>query len=289
MDTRETSAERPDEELESIPWDALLTDDSDSRRRWLVIAGAAIALVAISASAARTLWPSSPAPVAVPTTEAVGAPVSPEPSPTSTVAPPTSSPPSEADLMAAPGDGVEREVVAHAELAVRDYFTLDGTGWEAADLVPGLAPPEGRSFVEEVVATGVVPLDTDRYAVTLVVSTLGAPPDGGYVRLPRRAVEVVMELGPTGPVPVDLPRPLPVSQPRALAPAVTEATPPPAVVDAALAEAGRWGEPDRDGLVAGVDSEGRWRLVVPAVDDVGNAWPVAVWLDEAGRVLPPGG
>lgn len=289
VDTRtDSDPNRPDtdrEEIESIPWDSLLAEDTGDRRRWLMVAGAALAVVAISASAARTLWPASPDPVATPPASTVTTP---------TTAPPPTEPPSpplsEADLAAVEPAAVQREAAAHGLLAVHGYLTSDGSGsWAPAELFPEAEAPEIRSFVEAAVVTSVVPVSDRRFAVTVLARTLAAPPGEGYVRQPLRALEVVVELTGDDARLVDLPRPVEPPPAAAAELSLTEAEPPRPVVEAALAEAGRLGEPDPEQLVAATTADGVWRVTVPVVDEVGGVWPVAVWVDGSGVLLPAGG
>jgi hypothetical protein len=274
--------EHSDEEYESIPWDALVTDDAHRRRRLVSLAVAAVLVAGAAAGLTRLLPPDSP----VAATTSLPAAV------TSVV--PTSLPRTEADLT---GSGQEeRLAAAGAAWFVADYFTVDGSEVTsdavAAKLPAGSDRPTGseqaRSFVESAIPTDVVARGDGRFRVVVVVRALAAPDGASYIRQPARAVEVVVELAGDGLRIVDLPRP--VSLPKAVPGEriVVEPTDPPdVVVSTARDQAAQWGIPEAEPMSAGKVS-GLWRIVFEVEDEVGLGWPVAIWADDRGNVVPAG-
>jgi hypothetical protein len=293
----------PDEEFESIPWDSLVADHGDRRRRWALVGIVAALVLGAAFGLSRLLWAAGPPP---------GDPVTrPAPAAAATAAaavpdtilpssePAAPAPPdaySEADLLALPADDAGRRAAAYASWFAAEYFTLDGSDPErravAALLPAGVevlpADPSFRSFVEGVEVVEVSTADGVHYRVVLVVRSLAAAGEGAYRRQPVRMVEVVVRVDERGAAVADLPRPLAVPVVSAEGPAVEEAEPPAAVVAAALEAASLWGEPQPD-LVSAGTVDGRWRLVVAVRDTAGLLWPVAVWTDPSGAALPAGG
>jgi hypothetical protein len=276
--------ETGDERFESIPWDALVSDDGDRRRRWVTLGAAALVTAAVAAAVARAVGGAPAPPV---TTLAAAAP------PPSTAIT-TPAPRSEAELSAAASSA---EVSGYAAVFVADFFTADGTDLpmsSVAGQLPDSAPlpeaPDGsRSFVESAVPVAVEALGDGRHRVTVVVRSLGAAAGEEYVRRPAFAVDVVVDAGPGGPTIVDLPTPAPLPETtQAPAIAMTDDAPPPEILAAARERAGLWGEAGREPIVAGRVGD-RWRVVVVVSDGAGGSWPVAVWLDDTGGIVPAGG
>jgi hypothetical protein len=108
---------------------------------------------------------------------------------------------------------------------------------------------------------------------------LGAPPDRGFYRLPVRAVEITVAVAADGgSTVVDLPTPvaLPAGpEPDAWPQEAAEA--PQWVLDAAVAAAGAWGVEPR--LVTAHQAETGWRVILTLADEVGNRWPVALFVE----------
>jgi hypothetical protein len=255
--------QRP-ELYESIPWDALVTDDAKRRRRWLSIVAAALVLGALSAAIARNLPSSGDRPVAsTPSTVPV----------TTTVTTP----------VAAASDGATAAAVAVWFLS--DYFTLDGTDITRRSLVEMLPDhvvlPEPasdeRSFVETVIPVVVERGDEPGvHRVVAVVRMLTAPDGSEYLRQPARAVELWVRVTDEGVGVLDLPRPVPMPDIAVPALDLEPGDPPQTALEQALEEAALWGTPDLKSVSAETDGE-RWRIVVTVEDAGGLRWPVAGW------------
>lgn len=286
----ETSRNDNVEKHESIPWDALVTDDTDRRRRWVAMGAAGLVAAAVAASTARVLFPAG---IAAPPPTAVSSPAS---VPVSSAPAETGPPLSESDLLAATPGEEALLASAHAVWFVSDFFTLDGsevTRSSVARRLPAGSAPAApdraqRSFVESAIPVVVTEVTEARYVVTVVVRSLTDPDGEGYRREPARAVEVVVDVGGKAPAVVDLPRPVPLPPSQAPPLEVEEAEPPPEVVSAAIEQASVWGEVRKPPLAAGRMGEA-WRLVLTVVDASGLEWPAAVWLDASGAPLPAGG
>lgn len=279
--------------LESMPWEALGRPDPPDRRPWYVLGAVAVVVAAISASAARTLWPSPPlqAPVTGPSVTQVAPPTTVAslevPSPT-TPAPLIS----EADLRAIDPGHLERWAASHAEWFLAEWFTLDGSDRTgvAALLPEGAsadpADPAARSFVESVSTRSVTPTGADRFEVVALVRLLSASDGRPYSRQPATAYSVAVGMVDGLPAILDLPVPVELDFARAALPAGIEGDPPLEVIDAALESVAAFGTPDRSSLTAMVTG-GSWRVTLMIEDDAGVSWPVAVWLDAEGRRLAP--
>lgn len=284
-----------DEVLESVPWEALGRPDPPDHRMWYVLGAAAVVVVAISASAARTLWPSPPlqAPAAGPS---VTTQVSPTTVTTMGVTPATTSPApliSEADLRAVDAEHLERWAASHAEWFLAEWFTLDGSDRTGvADLLPEGAPagpvdPAARSFVESVSTRSVTPTGVDRFEVVALVRLLSASDGGAYMRQPATAYSVAVGIVDGLPAILDLPMPAELDFARAAAPPGVEAEPPPEVMEGALEAVAGFGTPDRSSVTA-TTTGSSWRVTLMIEDAAGVSWPVAVWLDaEGGRRRAP--
>jgi hypothetical protein len=271
------------DDVESVPWSELLdvTDPSDDRRRIAYMAAGLVGAVVLGAVIARAWWsPSAPTIIAPASTVAAPA----EDAVTTTVA--TLPLYSEADLMADPPDPGARAAVMRAEWFVSDYFTADyeptGSGDVRAAL-PGTAElPEmpqdglgGISYVEWARAYKVEEVGDGTYLVSVAFRTLAAPPDGSFVRLGVRAVEIHVDVLGDGAAILDLPRPVAVPVGPDAGPWPGEAAEPPTdVVDVAAARASVWGMEPR--IVSSARIDGGWRIITTIADDVGNRWPVSI-------------
>lgn len=274
------------EEYESIPWDALLDDRSEQRRRWVMIGAVAVAAMAIAASAARTLLPVGASPARQPSATEVQVTVPP------TLPPATTTPAvrTEADLMAVDRHSMETLVAAHAAWFVADYFTVDGSGSSpAADRLPPDLAVGGEglvSFVESVHPIAITQLQDERYAVSVAVRSIAARGDEGYRRQPVRVAEVVLEITEGGIRIIDLPRPLPVPTASIESWEPTLSPLPPSIAEGAREAASRWGVPRAEPVGGQVGD--LWRAIVMVSDGLGGEWPIAVWLDPEGREVPAG-
>lgn len=188
--------------------------------------------------------------------------------------------------MADPPDPGERAAIVRAEWFVTDFFTADYEPTGSADVraaLPGAAevpdmPQDGRggiSYVEWARTFRIAETGDGAYLVGVVFRTLAAPPDGAFIRLPVRAVEVVVDVGADGASVADLPRPiaLPVGPEPAPWPEAS-GDPPQNVVDLAAARASVWGSEPR--IVSAARLAEGWRIVLTVADDVGNRWPLSL-------------
>ena len=113
---------------------------------------------------------------------------------------------------------------------------------------------------------------------------LGAPPERGFQRLAVRAVEVPVAVNDSGgSVVLDLPTPilLPAGPTPEPWPAEGEIAPDEVVAGAMGAAAG-WGTEHR--LLGASPVTGGWRVMLTATDELGNRWPLVVYVD--GKGLP---
>ena len=300
-----------EEELEQIPWSALVAEHRDERNRTIFMAaGVAVALL-LGFMGARLLTGGVDAttvtlPVdaaaegstaSVPAGDAEDVPGRTIDEP-SALPSPDPQPLSEADLMALVPDEMARAAIMRAEWFVTDLFTADldpmGSGPVRAALPSGLALPVlphdtglGVSYVEWARAFRVEPLRSDVYLVGVVFRTLAAPGDGLFSRTQERAVAVTVQVTPDGgSLVLDLPTPIAPPAPPVVtvAPIGPEAAPD-HVLGAAVANAAAWGyEPQ---VVSSGAASGMWRVVVSVTDEVGNRWPTVFWFDETGTPAPP--
>ncbi|MBN2112579.1 MAG: hypothetical protein JW785_00470 [Acidimicrobiia bacterium] len=284
------------EEFEQIPWSELTTRPPEGRRRVLYLAAGGVGALVITVLVVRAfLSPSGVAPVAPAPAVSVEEVAATTAAVTATSAAVAASPAPallyrEADLMAFPAAPAERAAVARAEWFVTDYFTADLEPTGSADLraaLPGGAaipdmPQDAAgslSYVEWARAFRVEEVGEGRFRVGVAFRALGAPPDRGFYRLPVRAVEVTVAVGDDGGTTVvDLPAPTPLpAGPEPEAWPQEEGEAPQWVIDAAVADAGSWGTETR--LLAAYEAEAGWRVVLTLADDVGNRWPVVVWVE----------
>lgn len=273
------------DDVESIPWSELLetTDRSAGRLRVATLAVTLIGAVVLGAVVARGWW----APAA-PTIIAPGDPVS--------VGPVTEAAPgdfvalpAEADLRAVPADAGVRAAVARAEWFVFDFFTADTEPVDGGDVraalperaeVPAMPQDgaEGISYVEWARAFKAEAVGDGTYLVSVVFRVLGAPPDGDFVRLPVRAVQIHVDVLGDGAAILDLPRPIPLpTGPEPTSWPDVAADPPAAVLDRVVAQVSSWGSEPR--IVTAAETETGWRVVVTVTDDLGHRWPVSVLVD----------
>ncbi len=300
MESRDAGVDDDAEEFEHIPWAHLAARAPRVSPATLYLVAGALLAAALGAVIARAVWPAAPAPtieaaVPAPTTFPPAPLADDGPVPPATVVSPQLY--AEADLMAAvPGDD-ERRAAALAEWFVADYFTLDrspGAGERLRAVLPvGSSdvplPHEGAggpvSYVEWSRALRVEPLVGRRFRVTVGFRVVAALEEGGYRRLPVRAVEVVLEVDEQERIRLlDLPSPAPSPQPIPGDPwPAGEGPAPPEVVAAALEAAAAWG--DRPEVVGSSAAGAGWRVVVTVADTVGVRWPLVVWSDGL-RVLP---
>ena len=288
------------EEYEQIPWSQLTGGPSGGRRRTLYLIAAAVGTLVLAVLVARAFFSSPGETVAPASTLAQGGAEGGEATP-STAADSAALGLlyREADLLAFAAGSAERAAVARAEWFVTDYFTADLEPSGSADVRTAL--PAGAdlpdlpqdtaaslSYVEWARAFRVEEAGDGLFRVGVVFRTLGAPPDRGFYRLPVRAVEVTVQVSDDGgSVVVDLPTPvaLPAGpEPSAWPEEVQE--PPNRVANAALALVAGWGEEPR--VVSASRSGDGWRVVLTLVDEVGNRWPAAVFV-EAGEAASSGG
>jgi hypothetical protein len=278
-----TSTE-PDETFDSIPWERLLADPADRRRRLITGLSVGLAVLAISVSLTRTLWP-------VPDTAIVSSQPFDDAAPTGTAstAPPSVPSPqpliSEADLLAVDPEDAMRAAAGLAEWFLAEYFTVDTPGrWGAVALsvLPsGIgAPPEGaHTFVDSVHVLSTEQTGSDRFLVTAVVRRLVDTDGSGFERVTpdRFAVEVVM--GATGPVVTGPPRPVAGEAVGTGSGPDWEEVPPPVVAAATeqLAALGLVAVTPAGGVSAsGARLAEGWSVVLLVADPAGMTWPVSV-------------
>ncbi len=279
--------DREHEETERIPWSMLAGELDRTRPRWfLQAAGVVVVVVVVVAVAMRARGASSGTVVdlaPLTTEEAAPVPTVADSSDlTRAAAPAPSASPdasieaslySEADLMAVVPEEDLRLAAARAE-----WFTVDFFGGLDAGLASGLPAVQragGYSWVEWARAARVATVGASRYHVTVVFRTLTEAGDGGFRRLPIRAVIVPVDVDAAGlAVVADLPRPAEVP----VASGVDEAPPvgpvPEDVAAAALYRAGLFG--DDAEIVGGSRTSAGWRVVVLAGDASGMRWPLAI-------------
>ena len=273
-----------DERFESIPWDALVTDDAERRRRLVGLIALAVAAAGAAFLVVRMLSADAGEPIA-----AVATTASTQPESSVGSAPTTMS---EQTLIA---DASADVAAAYAAWFASDFFTLDGSDITRSavqnrlpdDISLPTAPERERSFVESAVPVSVHPAGEGTYDVVVVVRSLAADDGENYSRQPAKAVRLSVRLEEAGFSVADLPSPapLPNADPGSLD--VPESAPPPDVLDAARQRAASWGTVD-EAVVAAGTIDGVWRVVLEVVDDGGMRWPVAVWVDESGAIVPAG-
>jgi hypothetical protein len=294
MDVSESDdSEEPVEVYEHIPWAELAVLPRE-KKPWVVyLAAGAVAAASLGALAARSVGRTpEPPPAAVPPTVTVPVVTTlPWPAPEGELL-------TEADLLAeTPGRG-EVSAAARAEWFVTDYFSSGGdpgTDQQVLNALPdGSSLPAATgagfsSYVEWVATSRIEAVGNQRFRSTVLFRMLVSSGDESYVRMPVRAVDVVVEVDAGGGTKVvDLPMPAGVP---AGPPLPTWADPVEKVPDlvraAALRLARSWGADPT--VVEGSKREGGWRVVVGVADEAGVSWPLTLWLTDQGEPAWPAG
>lgn len=257
------------ETFESIPWERLLADPRERRRRIMTLAALGLAVLAVSSSLARSLWPVPAGSGGSPTTIAAAT-LSPAQStvPMTTVA----SLPSEADLMAV---GASRPAGGSPEgLAgwfLSAYFGSDPAAAEM--LSSGLELPAVesgvRSFVDSVHVLSTRFAD-DSVTVVAAVRTLVDLGDG-FRRPDPLVVEVDLEATDDGWAVAGPPRPVGHVLPRL---EQTWESVPDEIAALARESASGFGEPVTVG--PGRSSDSRWSVVVTVDLGAAGVWPLLI-------------
>ncbi len=255
------------ETFESIPWERLLADPRERRRKMMAVAGLGLVVLAVASSLARSLWPVGEVERPVVTVaDGVSVSVTPPSSPVTTRAPL-----SEADLMAAGTSLPLASPEGTAEWFLSTYF---GSGSAAVDLMPvGLelpvVEPGVASFVDSVHV-----LETrfeDGSAAVVAVVRILADSGDGYRRPDPLVVEVDLDAVEGGWAVAGPPRPVAWDPPRA---DQTWGEVPPDVAARATETAGEFGSVVEVGL--GRSGEGRWSVVVTIDLGAAGVWPLLV-------------
>jgi hypothetical protein len=276
-----------DERVESLPWERLATPDGVDRRRMALVA-AAVVVAAVTASAARTLWPSAPL-TATPDTSVVVA------SATTETTPPTTTEPArlitEADLRAISPEDAIRAVTARAQWFVTEWLTIDGaTSPAAAEMMPAEASvsvldESARSFVESAIVTSVTEVGESAWEVAVLVRSLSAFGDAGYIRIPARVFLVTVSMGEDGPFVMDVPTPGPLPIATASSLDLVDEQAPSDVVSAAIDVMSQAGLVE-EASIGSQRSADLWRVSGVVRDDAGVPIAVVVWTDSEGRRVP---
>ncbi len=258
--------EERQEVYERIPWETLEKQGGD--RQWLVIAVAgAVAVGALAYSFTK----SQPAPASVPNPVAAAVtdpPVTMAVAPVTTLQTPLVM--AEADLYAIDPERIIDQAKALAEWFAVEYFAVDGSDQSQATLgslmpsgVPLPEAPAGTQvFVDWVGVQSVTETAPLAYDIEVLVRSLMAQGDGGFVRQPTRVATIGVVIGDDG-----LPRvarPPAITTPTALSPMTMLLTPLPVTLQEQVESA--------YGLVVGGEQleDGRWRVVamVEGIDGV---------------------
>lgn len=196
--------EERNETYERIPWETLEKQGGD--RQWLLIAAAgAVALGALAYSFMKSQPP--PPPVAQVAETVVAPPVTLTPTPPAPVS--TAFTPlivAEADLYAVDPERIIDQARAHAEWFAMEYFGMDGSDQSQTTLLSLLpsgvplpeAPAGVQVFVDWVRARTVTETAPLGYEVEVMVRSLMAKGEGGFVRQPARVMTVVVVIGDDG-------------------------------------------------------------------------------------------
>lgn len=270
---------RSDEELESIPWNALLVENH-TRQKWVrfgLIGGLAVAAI-LGLSRLIQSQAGFPEPAMSTPSISTNTVIATENQPVDV---PEAVEISEADLMAVEPEALHRLAVAGAEWFLRDYYTIDGSD-SAGD-----RGDQERSFVEGVEILSVQSLDGGRFAVRAVVHRLSAN-GGSYVRERPAGAEIVILIDEGSLTVVDLPTP--ISIPVLEAPVLNydpESLPAP-ILEAAVEVMEPWGTVQPDS-VRGARVGDAWRVTGDVLDRSGIAWSTVAWLTGDGELVPAGG
>lgn len=262
-----------DEVYERIPWETL--EKKGGNRQWIVYAVAgAVALGALAYSFVRSqpVPPAEPFVESVATTATATTPATPLRETPSSVAGPVVV--AEADLYAVDPERLLDEAAAHAEWVAVEYVSFDGSE-QSETMLTSLLPagaglpraPEGTQvFVDWARAARVVETGPASFEVSVLVRSLSASGDGGFVRQPFRTVVVPVEVDDRG-------------ARAAGVPTMTETTPAPTV------EMKLTSPPEEvlSTIEAGSEviggrplGDGSWEVVVMAPDSDGVTRPVSV-------------
>ncbi len=256
----------------------------------MTIVAVAVVIAAVTASATRTLWPSPP--LAAPPTTSMAV----SPAVTQAAATPTTVAArllTEADLRAISPDDATRAVAAHAQWFVTEWLTIDGEMSSAARAMV----PEGtsvtsldesaRSFVESAIVTSVSEVGEAVWEASVLVRSLSAFGEGGYMRVPARVFLVTVAIGEDGPFVLDVPTPGPLPVATSAPLDLVDEQAPAGVIAAAIDVMGEGGLVD-EASVRSQRSAALWRVSGVVRDDAGVPVMVAVWTDhEGGRVPAP--
>ncbi len=274
--------EEEPEHFERIPWTAL-REEARAARPWAtyaVIGAIILAALVFAFTRGGAVAPTVTLPPQEPQADAPV--VTPLPLPQESVLPPELY--SEADLMAAAPQQDREEAAARAEWFVRDFFTTSAEGssdGQSRHLPPGAESPEGGfSYVEWARTIHVADGPEGALEALVVFEALGLEGDG-YRILPVRAVRVLLTRTTEGGLAIaDLPVPAPVPFQVAEMSLRTPAEAPAETLEQGSEMAAMWGGEAR--LLSSSVLQGRWRLVFAVQDEVGNRWPVAVWVEGPG-------
>lgn len=274
------------EHLEHIPWSDLTVHRREIPRWWMFVAAGVVAAAALGVVAARSFH-ATPVQEAVVVTTVTTTTL---PEALSAAAPLYS----EADLMALVPGSQEQLAEARALWFVRDYFGSGGNPEGVAGVLAALPvhatmdskDDVGASYVEWAVPFGVQQLGGNLYRVEVVFGMLGGEDVSTFARLGPKAVAVVVEVDGDRAGVVDLPIPveLPARADVASWPDKDQEVPPP-ITEAAEQEASVWGSDPT--VIAASRGDSGWRVEVSVADEVGNRWPLAVWVDDAGPMDTP--
>ncbi len=253
--------EERQEVYERIPWETL--DKQSGDRQWLVVAVAgAVAVGALAYSFVKSQPAPSPAPA--PVAAAVTSP--PATSAVAPVAPVTTTQTplllAEADLYAVNPERIIDQATALAGWFAVEYFAVDGSDQSQETLrslmpsgVPLPEAPVGiQVFVDWVGIQSVTETGPLAYDIEVLVRSLMAVGDSGFVRQPTRVATITVAIGDDGVPRVS--RPPAITTPDVSPPLSMALTPLPAALQEQV-------ESTHGPVVGGEQLEdGRWRVVV---------------------------
>lgn len=208
---------------EHLPWEHLTIPPAPDRRFLIYGVAAGLVIAVLGFVVVRQLQRPSPdelTPVAQVTAAPVAAPIPETPVPQDTVTAPTvtlalaepEAPQelSEADLMAVGSGSTQRELAAHAEWLVLEFFTLDPSDpWRdrvqtasglmlPADLAPDSSGGTAESYVEWTQTLSVEQIGEATFRATVLTRRLVAPDGADFRRLPAERVTVILRMEPGG-------------------------------------------------------------------------------------------